>query len=251
MKLLVAMLFLLGGSSALQATGFSVFLVPEKGAGRTDSLSVRKDLYVEFSGAVVQLRLKEARQSIEYPAVAGSRLAFFRLNGEGEREVLASCSVPQGAAKGVVVLTPHAAGLRIRPFWWESTDLRKGHALFVNSSDFDLVVECGAERFPLRRGRQESIRGRFQGDETLRPTRVVISRLRVAQGGKKLVRVLDQSIGIPREDTGVYIVLPKLKDYVSLLPLEPSGARDLDTIKDLKEQLEAAARESAQQDSGG
>lgn len=237
MKLLL-LLLLVASSQFAAAAGFSIYLAPPAGPATEDAtLDVREDIHIEINGKAIPLRLKEARQSIEYPCAAGAVLNFFRMNGEGTgREILCSVRVPAQAAKGLIVFAPRGGKLVASPVWWSASDLKKGTGLFINLSGRELGLSCSGQRVRLMEGKQWAVPGKFSDGVELTPVRVEIFDQR---SGTEVVRILDQSVAIPKSDTGIFLILPKLGSYVSLLVMEAGGARDPAAREVLAEALAA------------
>lgn len=231
-------LLLLAASPFAGAAEFSVYLAPAAAGGTT--LAVRDDLHIDVQGKAVPLRLKEARQSIAYPCAAGGTLGFFRVTGQGDaavREVLASTPVPAGVVRGVVVLAPRDGKLVVTPMWWSASDLRHGSGVFVNLAGRELGLACAGRKLRLLAGRRVTVDAKPAGDAALAPVRVEIFD---ATGGTDPRRILDQSVAVPRQDTGIYLIVPKQEKYVSLLVLEAAGARDPAARESLKKALAVA-----------
>jgi|GEM_PF-5615129 len=223
------------------AAEFSVFLAPEADADPSKGLAVRGDLHLDVGGRAVPLRLKAARQSIAYPCRDGGRIELFRVaedDGVEVRETAVSFSVPEGAAKGVVILVPRGKGYRARPMWWGRGELRNGRALFVNLTERELQLRMGAATGRLLPGKQQGFDADFARGEEVVARRIEVYGRR-ADGGRGAIRLLDQSVAVSRGDTAVFLVMPKLGKYVTLLALEASGSRDPDAARELSRELEA------------
>jgi len=237
MKLLLLSL-LLALSQFAAAAGFSIYLAPPAGPAKDGAtLDLREDIHIEINGKAIPLRLKEARQSIEYPCAAGATLEFFRIHGDGTgREVLSSVPVPAQAAKGLIVLAPRDGKLVATPVWWSPSELKQGSGLFINLSGRELGLSCAGQRVRLAAGKHWAVPGKFSDGVELAPVRVEIFDHR---SGAEFVRILDQSVAIPKSDTGIFLILPKLGSYVSLLVLEAGGTRDPAAREVLAEALAA------------
>lgn len=224
MKILFLLPLLLASPLAAAAT-FSIYLTAPAGpAPEGAMLEVREDLHIDVNGTVIPLRLKEARQSIEYPCATGARMDFFRMATESsEREVLGSVTVPTEAGKGLIVLAPRDGKLAVTPMWWTAAELKKGSGLFVNLSGRALGLSCAGQRIGLLAGKRWAVSGKFGPGVELAPIRVEIFDRR---DGTEFSRILDQSVAIPKDDTGIFLIVPKLGSYVSLVVLEAGGTRD-------------------------
>jgi len=234
----------------LHAAEFSIYLTPPDLSANGKALASVADLQIDVAGQAVPLELVEGRQSITYPCQAGTVISLFRLAQDQAktRTPVVSCSMPQDAAKGLLVLSPTADGYRISPFWFTTSELRNGSGLFVNLTTRDLGIVCGEKRVQLAPGKRTDIEGKFHGSEALVPTHVEIFA-RGGQGGAELVRLLNRQVGVPKDDTAIFMILPKQEDYVTLLTLECSGLRDAQAKDALIHRIapkEAAAKLPAQ-----
>lgn len=52
-----------------------------------------------------------------------------------------------------------------------------------------------------------------------------------------VVKVLNRTVVIPRDDTGLFLLIPKQGDYLSVIPLMASGVSNPDREADLKKEL--------------
>lgn len=238
---------LLAVSTGAGAAEFSVYLVPVSHDGSPQAtLGLREDLNIDVNGKTIPIHMKEARQTITYPCAAGGTVQFFRVIAKGDqkvREVLGSTAVPDGANTGVIVLVQRDGKLVVNPLWWSSSELDKGTGVFVNLTGRDLGLVCVGKRQPLKANKRLQVSLKASGAETIRSTRVEI----YAQGEPKgaIQRILDQSVGIPQHDTGIYLIIPKMNDYVTLVPLEAGGLRDPIAKEELRKVVAEAKDEGA------
>ncbi|BCU79396.1 hypothetical protein llg_41110 [Luteolibacter sp. LG18] len=222
----------------LWAAEFSVYLTPPEMNANGRGLSAVSDLNIDVDGVAIPVELVEGRQSITYPCKAGAEVAFFRVTNDDKktRVPVVSTQIPTGVEKGLLVLAPSAGGYKVTPFWFSSSDLRNGSGIFVNLTSRELGIVAGEKKIQLAPGKRWSLEGRFTGNEMLVPTHVQIyARKPEAESG--LVRILDRQVGVPKDDTGIYMILPKQEDYVTLLTLECSGLRDVQAKEALGKKL--------------
>lgn len=225
------------------AATFSVYLTPRASSPTSphSALEVRDDIHIDVAGKAIPLSLKAARQSIAYPCVAGGTIEFFRQiekDGQIHRERLGSARVPASAANGLVVLAPGDESLAVTAMWWSAAELRDGHGICINLAGRDVAIACGGSRVRLESGKRWSFAMEFPDQATLAPVRVEIFAPTDAGG---LTRLLDQSVAVPKNDTGIFLILPKLERYVTILPIEAAGARDPVATGALREVLAVGA----------
>lgn len=221
------------------ASEFSVYLTPPELSGNGKSLASIGDIHIDVNGKAIPMELAEGRQSITYPCAAGSNVQFFRVAKDEKqtRTLVASTAVPASAEQGLLVVSPGAeGGYRIVPFWFSGTEAKKGSGVFVNLSGRTLGLVCNGQRTKLLPQSRMTVAGRFSSGQTLVPTRVEIFGQTDADS-VEITRLIDRRVGIPQDDTGIYIILPKQENYITLLSLEGGGLRDPIAKAALKKQL--------------
>lgn len=227
---------------------FSVYLAPPELGENGKSLVSVGDVHVDINGKAIRMELVEGRQSIVYPCGTGGNIQFFRVAKDEKqtRIPVATTTVPSSAEKGLLVLTPAADGAyKISPFWFSGGETKKGTGVFVNLSGRALGLVCNDQRAKLLHQSRVTISGRFSQGQTLVPTRVEIFG-QTDEDSTNLARLLDRRVGIPQDDTGIYIILPKQEKYITLLSLEGGGLRDPIAKDALKKQLVPPSSPAAQ-----
>src|SRR6478609_2308019 len=229
------------------ASEFSVYLTPPELSENGTSLASVSDICIDVHGAAISMALVEGRQSITYPCVAGEKIQFFRVSNDGKqtRTLIASADVPASAEQGLLVVSPDAeGGYKIVPFWFSGAEAQKGSGVFVNLSGRTLGVVCNGQRTKLLPQSRMTVAGRFSSGQTLVPTRVEIYGQTTAKSAE-ITRLIDRHVGIPQDDTGIYIILPKEENYISLLALEGGGLRDPIAKDALKKKLASEPKSAA------
>lgn len=224
---------------AAHAAEFSVYLTPPELTENGGVLATVGDLHIDVNGKAIPMDLVEGRQSIAYPCAPGTSVAFFRVADDEERTRtrVAATAVPADATQGLLVVTPAAeGGYKIIPFWFSSSETRKGSAVFVNLSGRPLGLACNGKRTKLLPQKRWIVNGKFSGSQMLVPTRIEIFAQSDTNSGK-ITRLIDRHVGIPKDDTGLYVILPKQERYISMLTLECGGLRDPVSKAALKQQL--------------
>lgn len=223
------------------AAEFSVYLTPPDLTENGKSLSTVGDLHIDVNGSAIPMELVEGRQSITYPCAPGASVEFFRIANDGKqsRTRVASTAVPASAKQGLLVLSPAAGdGYKVVPFWFSSSETKNGSGVFINLSGRSLGLVCGDKRTKLLPEKRWSVAGEFPGGLMLASTRVEIFGQTDATS-TKVTRLIDRRVGIPKDDTGIYIILPKQQNYITLLAFEGGGLRDPIAKAALKRQLPA------------
>lgn len=226
-------------AAAVHAAEFSVYLTPPELTENGRVLATIGDLHIDVNGKAIPIELVEGRQSIAYPCAAGSGVELFRVAKDGKetRVRVAATAVPATAAQGLLVVSAVAGGgYKIIPFWFSPSETKKGTAIFVNLSGQPLGVACNGNRSTVLRNGRWIVDGRFGAGQTLAPTRVEIYG-RTDAGSAEITRLIDRHVGIPQDDTGIFIILPKQESYVTLLALEGGGLRDPVSKAALRKQL--------------
>jgi hypothetical protein len=221
------------------ASEFSVYLTPPELSENGKPLASVSDICIDVNGTAIPLALVEGRQSITYPCVAGENIQFFRVSKDEKqiRTVIVSSAVPASAEQGLLVVSSGAeGGCKIVPFWFSSAEARKGSGVFVNLSSRTLGVVCNGQRTKLLPQSRMIVAGRFSSGERLVPTRVEIFG-QTAADSVEITRLIDRRVGIPQDDTGIYFILPKQDNFITLLSLEGGGLRDPIAKEALKKQL--------------
>lgn len=211
----------------LGAAEFTVYLTPPELGANGRGLSSLADLNIDVGGQSIPMELVEGRQSIAYPCKAGEEIVFFRVANDEKktRTPVVSTTMPAGADKGLLVLSSKAAAYRITPFWFSAADLRKGSGIFVNLTEQELALVTGDKKVQLFPGKRWNLEMPDAG-AALVPAHVQIyARKPDAESG--VVRLLDRQVGLPKDDTGIFMILPKQEGYVTLLTLESGGLRDV------------------------
>ena len=224
---------------AAHAAEFSVYLTPPELTENGGKLANVGDLHIDVNGKAIPMDLVEGRQSIAYPCAAGSSVTFFRVADDEEqtRTRVATTAVPADATQGLLVVTPAAeGGYKIIPFWFSSSESKKGSAVFVNLSGRPLGLACNGKRTKLLPQKRWIVNGKFTGSQMLVPTRIEVFAQSDASSNK-ITRLIDRHVGIPKDDTGLYVILPKQEKYISMLALECGGLRDPISKAALKRQL--------------
>lgn len=221
------------------AAEFSVYLTPSELTENGESLTTVTDLNIDVNGKAIPIDLVEGRQSISYPCSAGTNVELFRV-ADDERQTrtrVAATAVPAGATQGLLVISPAAEDrYKIIPFWFAREEVKKGSAVFVNLSGRPLGIICNGERIKLSPNKRWIVSGKFDGKQMLVPTRVEIFWFS-EDNPKEPKRLIDRRIGIPKDDTGIHIILPKQKSYITLLSFESGGLRDPASKAALEKQL--------------
>jgi hypothetical protein len=218
---------------------FSVYLTPPELSENGKALASVGDIHIDVNGKAIPMELVEGRQSIAYPCTAGGNIQFFRVAKDEKqtRTLVASTAVPASAEQGLLVVTPGAEGAyKLAPFWFSGEESKKGSGVFVNLSGRPLGLVCNGQRAKLLPQSRVTVAGRFSAGQTLVPTRVEIFGQTDADSDD-LTRLIDRRVGIPQDDTGIYIILPKQQKYITLLSLEGGGLRDPIAKDALKKQL--------------
>lgn len=227
---------------AANAAEFSIYLTPPELTTNGKALATIGDLHIDVNGKAIPMELVEGRQSITYPCAAGASVEFFRVANDAKqtRTPVASTVVPASAIQGLLVVSPAAAGAyRVIPFWFSSAETQKGHGIFVNLSGHPLGLTCNGQRTKLLPQSRWMVKGRFAASQMLVPTRIEIFGQTDATS-PELTRLIDRYVGIPNDDTGIFIILPKQEHYLTLLALEGGGLRDPVSKEALKKQLSPA-----------
>lgn len=225
--------------SSACAGEFSVYLTPPELLENGKALVAVGDIHIDVNGKAIPMELVEGRQSIAYPCAAGANIQFFRIAEDEQqtRTVVATTAVPASAEQGLLVVTLGAEGAyKIAPFWFSGEESKKGSGVFVNLSDRALGLVCNGQRAKLLPQSRVTVAGRFSSGQTLVPTRIEIFGHTDADSAN-LTRLIDRRVGIPQDDTGIYIILPKQRKYITLLSLEGGGLRDPIAKEALKKQL--------------
>ena len=207
---------------------FSVYLTPPELSENGKALASVGDLHIDVNGKAIPMELAEGRQSITYPCAAGSSVQFFRVAKDARqtRTMVASTAVPASAQQGLLVVSPTAGGgYKINPFWLSGEESKKGSGVFVNLSGRTLGLVCNGQRSKLLSQSRMTVAGRFSPGQSLVPTRVEIYGMN-AGDATELPRLMDRFVGIPQDDTGIYVILPKQESYITLLSFEGGGLRD-------------------------
>lgn len=226
---------------------FSVYLTPPEPSENGKVLASVGDIHIDVAGKAIPMELVEGRQSIAYPCAAGSVVQLFRVGKDEKqaRTLVASTNVPASAERGLLVVSPGAAGgYKIVPFWFSGAEAQKGSGVFVNLSGRTLGVVCNGQRTKLLPQSRMTVAGKFSSGQTLVPTRVEIYGQTTAKSSE-IVHLIDRHVGIPQDDTGIYIILPKEENYISLLALEAGGLRDPIAKDALKKKLASEAKASS------
>ncbi len=229
------------------ANEFSVYLTPPELSENGKSLASINDICIDVNGTAVPLALVEGRQSITYPCAAGGTVQLFRVSKDEKqtRTVVASAAVPASSERGLLVVSPGADGdYKIVPFWFSGEEAKKGSGVFVNLSGRTLGIVCNGQRTKLLAQSRMTVTGQFSSGETLVPTRVEIFG-QTAADSVEITRLIDRRVGIPQDDTGIYIILPKQDKYITLLSLEGGGLRDPIAKEALKKQLPPDSKAAA------
>lgn len=222
---------------AAHAGEFSVYLTPPELTENGTALTSVDDIHIDVNGKAIPIALTEGRQSIAYPYAAGAEIQFFRVANDQTRTLIVSTSVPAGAQQGLLVLSRGADGAyRIAPFWFSGQETKKGSAVFVNLSGRQLGLVCNEKRLKLMPESRAIVAGLFSSGQKLVPTRVEIYG-QTNDGSTDLIRLIDRRVGIPSDDTGIYMILPKQENYITLLALESGGLRDPIAKEALQKQL--------------
>lgn len=232
---------------AAHAAEFSVYLTPPELTENGKSLATVGDLHIDVNDKAIPMELVEGRQSIAYPCASGSSVEFFRVADDEKqtRTRVASTAVPADATQGLLVLTPASGGgYKIIPFWLSSSETKKGSAVFVNLSGRPLGLACNDKRIKLLPKSRWIVEGKFTGSQMLVPTRVEIFAQADAVS-RKIIRLIDRHVGIPKDDTGIYLILPKQENYVTLIFLEGGGLRDPVSKAALQKQLTSDPRSTS------
>lgn len=236
---------------AAHAAEFSVYLTPPELSENGKVLATIGDLHIDVNDKAIPMVLVEGSQSITYPCAAGAKVEFFRVaNDEKQtRTRVASTAVPGDATQGLLVLTPVAeGGYKVIPFWFSGTEAKKGSAVFVNLSGRPLGLVCNGAKTKLLPQKRWIVDGKFTGSQMLVPTRIEVFAQTDASS-RKITRLIDRNVGIPKDDTGLYVILPKQENYISMLALECGGLRDPIGKAALKKQLTAAPKAAPAPDS--
>lgn len=222
---------------------FSVYLAGgADGGNKENTLSVVRDLHYAMGERAIPLYLKQYRQSIEFPYVGPRTLTFFRVDDSGEeivRKVVCETTIPSGAKKGVMVMVPGKDGtFKLRPFWVKSGGLKKGRGLVYNLSGntVGLVVD-GKTRVGVKDGGRAEVMGRFKSGEDFGYSKLEGYLSRERRGKATSVKVLNRSVVIPRDDTALFLLIPKQGDYLTVIPLMARGVTDPDREEELKRAL--------------
>lgn len=213
---------------AAHGAEFSVYLTPPELTENGKTLATVGDLNIDVNGKAIPMELVEGRQSITYPCAPGASVQFFRVAKDEKqtRTQVAATAVPADASQGLLVVTPAAeGGYKITPFWFNASETKKGSAVFVNLSGRPLGLACNGARTKLLPQKRWIVSGKFTGNQTLVPTRVEVFGQTDESPGK-VTRLLDRHVGIPKDDTGLYVILPKQENYISMLAMECGGLRD-------------------------
>ena len=221
------------------ASEFSVYLTPPELSENGKTLATVGDIHIDVNGKAIPMELAEGRQSITYPCAAGETVQFFRVGNDEKqtRTLVASTAVPATAEQGLLVVSPAPeGGYKIVPFWFSGAETKKGAGVFVNLSGRTLGVVCNGQRTKLLPQSRMTVDGRFSSGQSLVPTRVEIYG-QMAADSSEITRLIDRCVGIPQDDTGIYIILPKQDKFISLLSLEGGGLRDPIAKAALKKQL--------------
>lgn len=218
---------------------FSVYLAPPELSENGKALASVGDIHIDVNGKAIPMDLVEGRQSIAYPCAAGGNIQFFRVAKDEKqtRTLVATTAVPASAEQGLLVVSPAAEGTyKIIPFWFSGEESKKGSGVFINLSGRALGLVCNGQRAKLLPQSRLTVAGRFSSGQTLVPTRVEIFG-QTEPDSAELIRLIDRRVGIPQDDTGIYIILPKQEKYITLLSLEGGGLRDPIAKESLKKQL--------------
>jgi hypothetical protein len=232
---------------AANATEFSVYLTPPELTENGKALATVGDLHIDVNGKAIPMELVEGRQSITYPCAAGASVEFFRVAKDEKqtRTPVASAVVPATATQGLLVVSPAASGdYKIIPFWFTSSEAKKGCGIFVNLSGRPLGLACNGKRTKLLPQSRWIVQGQFDSSQMLAATRVEIFGQTDAES-PEITRLLDRHVGLPKDDTGIYIILPKEENYITLLSLEVGGLRDPVSKETLKKRLTPAPTAAA------
>lgn len=227
---------------------FSVYLTPPELSENGKALAAVSDIHIDVNGKAIPMDLVEGRQSISYPCAGGANIQFFRVADDEKqtRTPVATAAVPASAEQGLLVLTPAANGTyKIAPFWFSGEETKKGTGVFVNLSGRALGLVCNDQRVKLLPQSRMSVAGKFSAGQRLVPTRVEIFGQADADS-TEVTRLIDRRVGIPQDDTGIYIILPKQEKYITLLALEGGGLRDPIAKDLLKKQLVPQSTAAAQ-----
>lgn len=209
---------------------FSVYLAPGVAkSGR--KLTVVDDLHYGLGEQHIPIYVKEGRQSIEYPYQGGGKLILFRLetrDGEPARVPVVSVDVPSSAKQGVLVLVPEEGGrFQVKPLWLGAGRLAKGRGVIYNLAKRDVLMVFGGKRKEaLKAGQQFVVDGKALGDSGVSMTKLDVYVQKKRESGMDTVKVLSRSIMIPQDDTSLFLLVPKQRDYLTLLTLSAGGADD-------------------------
>lgn len=221
------------------AAEFSVYLTTPELSENGKVLASVGDIHVDVNGKAIPMDLVEGRQSITYPCAAGTTIRFFHVARDEQqtRTLVATTAVPASAEKGLLVVSPGSEdAYKIVPFWFTGAEMKNGSGIFVNLSGRALGLVCNGKRTKLAPHSRTTVTGSFSSEQELLPTRVEIYGHTDADS-TELIRLIDRRVGIPQDDTGIYIILPKQAKYITLLSLEGGGLRDPIAKDALKKQL--------------
>ncbi len=221
------------------AAEFSVYLTPPELSENGKVLASLTDLHIDVNGKAIPMELVEGRQSIVYPCAAGASVQFFRVAQDLKqtRTLVAATEVPPTAQQGLLVVSPaRTGGYQIVPFWFSASEIQKGCGIFINLSGRPLGLVCNGKCTQVLPQKRWSVSGTFSSGQSLASTRIEIFGQTDAKS-QELIRLLDRRVGIPQDDTGLFVILPKQEHYITLLSLESGGLRDPVSKAALRKQL--------------
>lgn len=221
---------------------FSAYLLPGKSAGPEGrTLAVTSELHYALGESAVPVYLKEGRQSIEYPYRGPRTLNLFRLttkDGESVRVPVVSTTIPSGAKKGLLILDGSEGRLQVRPLWLGASRLGRGKAIIYNLAGRDLgLVFGGKERRSLKTGKSTELKGKFGTGDEYGFTKLEVYVMKKRETKVTPMKVFNRNLAIPREDTAIFILVPKQGEFLSLLTLNAGGADDPARVAELKKYL--------------
>lgn len=222
----------------LHAAEFSVYLAPPEMNANGRALASVGDLHISVNDQAVPIQLVEGRQSIAYPCNPGAKIELFRVANDEKktRSVVASAAMPGNASSGLLVLSATESGYKVAPFWFSSADLVDGTNVFVNLSGQTLGVVVGEKRMQLKPGIRWVFKGEFKGEQVLALNQVQIFARR-GDSSSALARIMNCQVGVPKDDAGICLILPKNGNRVTLLNLERGGLRDASAKEELGKKI--------------